>query len=106
MTRCLVISVRLLDGRYHGAGDWPPSPARLFLALVAGAGMSGPLTDLDRNALLWMEKLGDPVIAVPGKRDGHAVTIYVPNNDLDRVGGDLGRIAEIRGSQKVFRPRL
>jgi CRISPR-associated protein Csb2 len=34
------------------------------------------------------------------------VTLYVPNNDLDSVGGDPSRIAEIRGSQKVFKPRL
>ena len=36
-SRALLIEVRLLDGRYHGAGDWPPAPFRLFQALVAGA---------------------------------------------------------------------
>jgi len=37
----LVICVRFHQGRYHGrpqgGADWPPSPARLFQALVAGA---------------------------------------------------------------------
>ena len=33
MTHSLVISIRLYDGRYHGAGEWPPAPARLFQAL-------------------------------------------------------------------------
>lgn len=106
MTRVLAISVRLYDARYHGAGEWPPAPARLFQALVAGAGLSGPLTRADREALAWIEKLDPPLIAAPRKSDGHAITLYVPNNDLDSVDGDPGRIAEIRGSQKVFKPRL
>src|SRR5579885_2162377 len=50
----LVIYVRLHDGRYHGGGDWPPSPARLFQALVAGAGLSGPLEESDKEALRWL----------------------------------------------------
>jgi CRISPR-associated protein Csb2 len=106
MTRCLTISVRLYEARYHGAGEWPPAPARLFQALIAGAGLSGPLESVDRQALAWIEKLDPPVIAAPRKHDGHTVTLYVPNNDLDSVGGDPSRIAEIRGSQKVFKPRL
>src|SRR5580658_8261920 len=106
MIRALAISVRLYDARYHGAGEWPPAPARLFQALVAGAGLSGPLNGADRQALAWIEKLDPPLIAAPWKNDGRAVTLYVPNNDLDSVGGDPGRIAEIRGSQKVFKPRL
>ena len=106
MTRALVISIRLYEGRYHGAAEWPPASARLFQALVAGAGLGGPLETSDRDALEWLEQLDAPVIGAPRKRDGHSVTLYVPNNDLDKVGGDLLRIAEIRGSQKVFKPRL
>jgi len=106
MERGLVISVRLCDGRYHGAGEWPPAPARLFQALVAGIGIGGPLKATDRGALEWLEGLHAPVVCAPCKRDGHSVTLYVPNNDLDKVGGDLRRIAEIRGGQKVFKPRL
>jgi len=106
MKRSLMISVRLYEARYHGAGEWPPAPARLFQALVAGAGLGGPLQDADRRALEWIEKLDPPLIAAPRKHDGHTVTLYVPNNDLDSVGGDLSRIAKIRCSQKVFKPRL
>jgi len=43
MSNALLISIRLHDGRYHGTGDGPPAPARLFQALVAGAGIGGPL---------------------------------------------------------------
>ena len=106
MASCLVISVRLHEGRYHGVGDWPPAPARLFQALIAGAGLSGPLEHRDSAALAWVEKLSAPVIGAPPKTDGQSVTLYVPNNDLDSVGGDPRRIAEIRGSQKIFKPRL
>lgn len=106
MARALLISIRVYEGRYNGAGEWPPAPARLFQALVAGAGLSGPLESRDREALEWLERLDAPVIGAPRKRDGHSVALYVPNNDLDSVGGDPRRIAEIRGSQKVFKPRL
>ena len=33
----LVVAVRFLEGRYHGADGWPPGPGRLFQALMAGA---------------------------------------------------------------------
>jgi CRISPR-associated protein Csb2 len=106
MLRALVVSIRLYEGRYHGAGEWPPAPARVFQALVAGAGLGGPLQIGDRQALEWLERLDAPVICAPRKLDGHSVTLYVPNNDLDKVGGDPRRVAEIRGDQKVIKPRL
>src|SRR3954453_18402502 len=96
MTYGLLISVRFQDGRYHGAGDWPPSPARLFQALVAGAAQGSVLTDEDAAALRWLEGLDPPIIAAPQMRAGQGFQNYVPNNDLDAVGGDLRRIAEIR----------
>ncbi|WP_409194161.1 type I-U CRISPR-associated protein Csb2, partial [Accumulibacter sp.] len=37
MPRALLIAVRFHDGRFHGRPEWPPSPARLFQALVAAA---------------------------------------------------------------------
>jgi CRISPR-associated protein Csb1 len=43
MPGVLLIAVHFHDGRYHGAGDWPPAPARLFQALVAGAAYRGGL---------------------------------------------------------------
>src|SRR5579875_2436106 len=62
----LVIYVRLHDGRYQGRGDWPPSPARLFQALVAGLGLSGPLVESEQKALKWLEALQAPIVAAPG----------------------------------------
>jgi CRISPR-associated protein Csb2 len=110
-SRALLITVWLLDGRYHGVGDWPPAPFRLFQALVAGA-YSGRWRaepeDAQRAkdaAFTWLEALDPPHIAAPAKLKAPATTYFVPNNDLDAVGGDLARIAEIRAG-KIERPLL
>jgi CRISPR-associated protein Csb2 len=105
MHHALVLSVRLHDTRYHGVPEWPPSPARLFQALVAGAAQGGALPPEDRDALHWLEGLGAPVIAAPAVRRGRGFTNYVPNNDLDAVGRDPHRVAEIRAG-KAIRPLL
>jgi CRISPR-associated protein Csb2 len=105
MPRALLISVRCHDGRYHGTGDWPPSPARLFQALVAGAARGAALADEDRAALGWLETLKPPVIAAPKSLPARGFTTYVPNNDLDAVGGDPRRIGEIRIAKSI-KPRL
>src|SRR5438067_6051392 len=96
MTRTVVITVRLYEGRYHGMGDDPPSPARLFQALVAGAGLSGPLGARESKALEWLEQRDAPAIASPRMWNGQAIRNYVPSNDLDAVGGDARRIGAIR----------
>jgi CRISPR-associated protein Csb2 len=105
MSRVLLISVRLHDGRYHGAGDGPPAPARLFQALVAAAGLGGPLQADVYAALEWLEELDPPIVATPRLIEGQSLKSFVPNNDLDAVGGDYRRTGEIR-TPKVFKPRL
>ena len=105
MIRALLLSVRFYDGRYHGAGDWPPTPARLFQALVAGTAKGAELSDTDKAALEWLETLKAPVIAAPAARAGQAFRNYVPNNDLDKFGGDPRRISEIR-TPKNIRPQI
>lgn len=100
--RSLVIAVRLLDGAYHGVGDWPPSPFRLFQALVAAAHTGRSPTDAELRALKWLgEEAGPPLIAAPKARKSRGATYYVPNNDLDSVGGDPMRIASIRTKKEV-----
>lgn len=104
MNSALLISVRLHEGWYHGAGD-TPSPARLFQALIAGAGLSGPLSDQAVTALKWLEEQLPPAMAAPTVTRGQAVINYVPNNDLDAKQGDHRRIGEIR-TKKAIRPLL
>ncbi len=107
MTRYLTIHVCAHEGRYHGDGDDPPSPFRLFQALVAGVGISGPLDEPTRRALAWLEGLPDaPIIAAPRTVRGQSVSMFMPNNDLDAKGGDVRLIGEIRLATKVWRPRL
>lgn len=110
MAQSLLIAVRFHEGRYHGQSDrldgesgWPPSPGRLFQALVAGAARGGIVPPEDRRALEWLERLGPPRIAAPAIRRGRAVRRFVPNNDLDSVGGDPARVSGIRVG-KQWRP--
>ena len=110
MSRALLLAVRFHEGRYHGHTDrfhgadgWPPSPGRLFQALVAAAARGAHLFADDRRALRWLEQLEQPRIAAPPVLRGQSVKLFVPNNDLDAVGGDPGRVSEIR-TDKHWRP--
>src|ERR1700730_2833365 len=97
---CVVIGVRFHQGRYHGrpqgGADWPPSPARLFQGLVAGAARGETLAEEDKSAFEWLESLNPPAIAASSMRAGQGFRNFVPNNDLDAVGGDTERGGENR----------
>ncbi|MFM9965536.1 MAG: type I-U CRISPR-associated protein Csb2 [Planctomycetaceae bacterium] len=97
----ILLTVRFLDDRYHGLLDrggppeWPPSPFRLFQALVAGVARRGELvigidtaantnfTDTGK-AIGWLQELAPPIIIAPKSRTGQAITRFVPNNDGDK----------------------
>ena len=88
MQRALLVTVRLHEGRYHGlddryAAEWPPAPARLFQALLAGASRGAAVPAAVQAALDWLQTLPPPVIAAPRGTPGQAHIRYVPNNDLD-----------------------
>ena len=91
MSRYLCVTVRFLDGRYHGRGprervQWPPSPLRLFQAVVAGAALRwGEHRELETAvpALRWLERLPPPAIVAPAAKSGSLRCIYVPNNSAD-----------------------
>ncbi len=104
MTRALLLSVRLLDGRFHGVGDWPPSPFRLFQALVAGAyggRWRAEATAPKDAAFRWLESLPPPLLSAPPRVRLRPLTSYVPNNDLDAKGGDPRRANEIRVTKQM-----
>lgn len=105
MPRALIIAVRFHDGRFHGRPEWPPSPARLFQALVAAAATGAHIEDRDQQALAWLECLDSPLIVAPPARKGQPFANFVPNNDLDAKDGDPARVAEIR-APKWIRPHL
>ncbi len=101
----LCITVRWLDDRYHGqmadgTPEWPPSPLRLFQALVAAAGRQ-PTFGLGGNsnealALEWMETLckQPPTIVAPQAFAGGRFVRYVPNNDSDKKFARRDRLSE------------
>ena len=99
----LCISVQFLQPCYHGRCDgaepeWPPSPLRLFQAIVAAASRrfrqeSWP--DSAALALHWLEQQPTPTIAAPGGRSvGTRYRLYVPDNT-----GDLAAAAWSRGDR-------
>ena len=88
MERHFALTVHLHDRRYHGADEWPPAPARVFQALVAGAAQGRHVPDAAARALKLLECFAPPVIAAPAARRGQRVSVFVPNNDLDGVDGD------------------
>jgi CRISPR-associated protein Csb2 len=103
-SRTLLITVRLLNGRYHGVGDWPPAPFRLFQALVAGAyggrwaAETANLQQRKDEAFGWLERLDPPHIAAPAKLVGGTTKYYVPNNDLRFFADDAAKKWPLRGS--------
>ncbi len=82
-----------------------PSPARIFQALVAGATRGSALDDVSSHALKWLEGLDRPTIFSPAMWFGQRVEVFVPNNDIDTVRGDISRVGEIRSS-KTIEPKL
>lgn len=86
----LVVDVHFLLDRYHGK-EWPPSPKRLFMALVASLYQSPPgrfdTADGDR-ALRYLESMEPPQIDAVG-HEGKKYTLFVPNNDWDLVFKDI-----------------
>lgn len=103
-THALLIEVRLLSDRYHGVGDWPPSPFRLFQAMVAGAYGGRWVTEprqIKDVAFQWLEALAPPCIVAPAHVRTRPVQTFVPNNDLDALGGDPRRVGETRVSKQT-----
>src|SRR5437899_2658177 len=76
----LLFTVRWLDERYHGLIDregppeWPPSPYRLFQALVAGLARGGELDSQLGRSLEWLQTLAPPLILVRRSRPGQVIT--------------------------------
>lgn len=95
----LCLQIDLLEPRFHGTPEWPPSPARAFQALVSAAGRGRPLAPRDTAALEWLERLAPPLVGAPRAKRGKAANHYVPNNDIDAVGGVPSRVEKIRVSK-------
>jgi CRISPR-associated protein Csb2 len=92
MTHYLCISITFLDSLFHGKADgdepeWPPSPLRVFQALLAGAHegcRQREWSDAKAEAFRWLEQREPPEIITPGVRRARGYTLFVPNNDSDK----------------------
>ncbi|WLD10890.1 type I-U CRISPR-associated protein Csb2 [Planctellipticum variicoloris] len=97
----LLLSVRLLDDRFHGLAangeqpNWPPSCFRLFQAIVAGNARGDSIPAQVVEALKWLEALPPPVVIVPASKAGMVILTYVLNNAEGRSR-----------TQKFLRPTL
>lgn len=102
MTDFLRISVRFLEPLFHGRNEggrpeWPPSPLRLFQAIVATSARKYPTEEeFERmqEILHWMENLLAPVIFTPQHQHGKAYRLYCPDNLGDRVASSWSRGGE------------
>jgi CRISPR-associated protein Csb2 len=91
LMKWLCVEARFLFGKYHGSRsggrrrDYPPSPHRMFQALVAAANSRGGMDQAAKEALLWLEGQPPPQISVPKASMGTQVNTFVPNNDMNVV---------------------
>ncbi|HVS40176.1 MAG TPA: type I-U CRISPR-associated protein Csb2 [Gemmataceae bacterium] len=111
----LCLTIRFLQPYSHGRGDggepeWPPSPLRMFQALVAAAAArQNERTRLEFGApaLHWLERQEPPtIVAAVGVRSAVKYRLYVPDNVADKVAkswsaGREGSIADFRTEKDV-----
>jgi len=64
----------------RGKAEWPPHPARVFMALAAAHFETGEHPD-ERTALEWLQRQGPPGMRVSSADPRDVVTHYVPVND-------------------------
>jgi CRISPR-associated protein Csb2 len=110
------LTVRFLQPYHHGRTDggepeWPPSPLRLFQALVAAAGnrwRESQFREYAVPALHWLERLPSASIVAPVGQATTKYRLYVPDNVADKIakswsGGREASIADYR-TEKDVRP--
>ncbi|HVT89152.1 MAG TPA: type I-U CRISPR-associated protein Csb2 [Tepidisphaeraceae bacterium] len=84
--------------------EWPPHPARVFMALAAAHFETDGLPEqkqAGRAALEWLATLDPPDVTVPQHTLREVRTVYVPVND--QAGGDA---LLMRSRQPRFFPRV
>ena len=103
----------MTDAASREKAEWPPHPARIFMALVAAHYESQPLPEdgpeaesawaRERAALEWLEAQGAPQMSWPEASPRDVVKVYVPVNDAG-VPPNPARVreSEMRGALSVM----
>lgn len=99
MSSYLCVTLRFLQPHFHGRadageGEWPPSPLRVFQALVAAAARCSQFESFEdvSAALQWLEERSAPsILASTGKPAESPYRLYVPDNVGDKVAGSWVR---------------
>ncbi len=88
--KCFKLCITFLNGTFHGVGDagqeeWPPSPMRVYQALVATAGRihGSAFPAKVTKSLQWLSELPPPEIDAPPHRRAMPIRSSVPNNAMD-----------------------
>lgn len=103
----LAIRVHHLQAAFHGSGDcgseWPPSPWRLFCALISGAMRHREQFGFERarTAFQWLERLPAPTILTPKAASGPTVLLQGPPNDLDAWVRKKGKGVNLLGQKQI-----
>ncbi len=84
----LALGIRYLNGFVAASEpdvreqpEWPPHPARVFMALAAAHFQTAARDPGERAVLLWLESLPPPALRAPAHEPRAVVTHYVPVND-------------------------
>ena len=109
----LVIGIRYLTGYAVATSvasrerpEWPPHPARVFMALTAAHFETGEQGD-EAEALRWLEGLPDPSVHATDADQRRVVTSFVPTNDTPTGKGMLQSVLGLtRGKQPRTFPRV
>ena len=85
--------------------EWPPHPARVFMALAAAWFETGE-DDTEGDALRWLETLDQPQLVLPPRErvvERSHVTVYVPVND--RAGPSAATLQSAPAMTRSKQPR-
>ena len=95
------------DPSNRDRAEWPPHPARVFMALAAAWFETGEDAE-EGDALRWLENLDDkPELRLPSQDavfERSLVTVYVPVNDVP-IGKKPGTLQSVSGWPRSKRPR-
>ena len=91
----LAIGIRYLrgyavatDATNRDEAEWPPHPARAFMAMAAAHFETGGGPG-EREALQWLEAQEAPALMVPRHSERAPVEVYVPPNDYTLPTGNV-----------------